>query len=310
MANFDPFGGTGGELANFTIATDVVPVRIINTNPIKVLVMNFPGVPPPLPDMLTPPIALPPLPKRPAAIPPPGLDMVTAAKSVVGALGVVKKTFVDPFIGIAKAGFDAGLHKGAGAGTLFKSFETLGVAIGVTLIPAVIKLSVAALEAADAWIGEKQRIKQFRAEGGVLGIDFDNAGRRIDRGPNDKRSWLGMFDDWSDRNFGGGAAGFISNNLGVGRMTPEERKKWNRDHATGPAMDKNTEMILTSLRNGAGGSHAMYMGLSDIREQAQMAAQVDPLEALQRKLIIDAINDWMTSGRQNLEKTANNTKAK
>jgi hypothetical protein len=163
---FDPSGGDG--FAVVQVVTDIVPVRVVNTNALLVTVANFPGQPPPLPG-LRPGATPPPLPServRPAAgRGGPGLadlglgnlaKLATGAGLAAAGVGLVaaglhelKGVFIDPILGAAHSGFHAGVSRGAGAEVLTKSFEVLGVAVGSLLLPVTIKLATSALVLAE-----------------------------------------------------------------------------------------------------------------------------------------------------------------
>lgn len=289
MGGMNLLGGGGG--------TEIAPVRIVNTNALDVRVLNFPGVPPPLPG-LRPGATPPALPKAPGPKKAPGIGldtfglggiakMATAAGAigaVVAGLGELKSTFVDPLLGAAKGGFDSGVGKGAGTEALGKSFEVLGTAVGLVMLPAVLKVSAAAMTLAgifDQWADSKA--------GRVMGTSgLDVAGQLAGGKPGEgsltsverlREKGIGLIEK---NPFFGKAYGKYVDKTG---MRPDVS-------ATAKAEDSNLRDLMQMMRNSVGGM-ASRMGVADVRDQAQQAAlQQDPIEAKLKQMLLTKLENF------------------
>jgi hypothetical protein len=311
----NPMGGDG-YVAVFVV-TDIVPVRVVNSNPLDVRVVNFPGVPPPLPG-LRPGAMPPPLPVGATPKAPPGLfskvglgsfnmgqfaGMATAAGAVAGGIGLavagleqLKATFIDPILGAAKGGFDRGIARGAGVETLGKTFEVLGVTVGVMLLPAVIQLATEALTLSNIFKdfadspGGKWMLKMSGA-GGVPGTGGASplttmlAGREAILQKIDKLPIIG--EKFSE----------VTKNLGI---RPDITKTLERDKTN---MAKVLQAMLESQ-----GAKASFVGLTDIREQAQLAAMQSPLEREMQNLQIEYLRKFINQTAGDIAETAKNTR--
>lgn len=299
----DPMGGL--DLLTKSVSNDIVAVRLVNTNPIDVRVMNFPGVPPPLPGI------------KPGAVPPPlpssgppkrkvdslGLDdvglgklaklgtLAGAAGAVVGSIVDFKSTFIDPLLGAARGGFNQGFARGAGTEVLGKSFEAVGTAIGVTLLPTVIKVSAAALgmatmldKASDGLERLYNALPDLPGGGkngdGLIASGFGLGDKLEKINPN---AWLGKLS--------GSLGGFDFSPSGIRKKVfGADDKKVFAD--ANKAEREALPLVLQSLRNSIGGQ-ATRMGVADVREQAQQAAlQQDPIEAKLKQMLLEKLEKY------------------
>lgn len=291
----DPGGGDaagGGEQVVAFITPEVVPVRLVYSQPIPVIVTNFPGQPPPLPSGLSAPAGLPPLPKPVApkakeaglGLEDLGMGGLLKLGTVAGvaAAGVglltkgfeeLKATFIDPILGAAKGGFDRGVEKGAGTEVVGRAFEHLGMTVGLMLLPATVQLAATALAVAETFKEWKPLLEATMPAlrliaGGPQGVASKGmalAGRAIDPFgmlPAERRQKI--------VEFGNPFAQFAG---GVAKKEPK-------------AMD--TILRLLEMSQGA---KPGFVGVTDIRAQAQMAAMQDPLEAEARKEMLEMIRE-------------------
>src|SRR5262245_4862269 len=201
-----------------------------------------------------------------------GLGSLGKAGAALFVLNELKKTFIDPFIGAAKGGFDAGIQKGAGSEVLGKSFQVLGVAIGGHLLPVVIRFAAAAGAAADALDRYPKLIGDLISGGGARG------GAGVGSAFGRARSAGGF-----GRNLAGVEVfpGIRLGGAGVGKVGGMFGKE------AGEAYPEALRDVLTELRNSLGLGQAGVHGISDIRQQAQQAALgQSPLERRVREMAL------------------------
>ncbi len=316
-------GGSGqpsGDQLLVSVVAEVVPVRLVMNQPIKVQVVHFPGVPPPLPGLSAEPY-VPGLPKRqsrPAAksgldyeslagIAPmvPGGSLMAGIAGAAGpigailvgvaafteAVGLLTDTFVAPITSAIKGGFQSGVSGGMGSGTLGKSFEILGTVVGIQLLPAMIRLGGIALSLADIWQKVFDRAKYLLSK---------IPGSGIESGGSSPGLWT-RAQGIGDKFF---RAIGISGPKIREAMTGMDSSKINAKLDSGElgGMEAFRKSLLLST-----GSQSSYYGIADIREQAQLAAlNQDPLEAKRNQLIIDALTKMPDLVKAS-EETAKNT---
>lgn len=286
------------------VVVEIVPVRIVNSNALLVTVTNFPGMPPPLPGQRTP-AQPPPLPsmraKEPAG-PKNPFDKKFAVEmgrnvlggSITGALGTfagAASTFapaalalapvlagftevVSPLLGAAHGGFQTGMHKNSGAEALGKSFEFLGQAVGLMMLPAVLEFAGAAKTAADE-LNENKGLQ-----------DKISAGA----GP----AWWGR--ERRDR---------IGNRI-LGPIWREGKRQTGADEAERKSL-QNELKLITAMKQSVGGVQPSYQGVADVRSQAQLAALQSPLERELLKQILDNLTVQETNTSKRLQEISDHT---
>jgi hypothetical protein len=321
-------GNSGGDGALDQIVAlvtpEIVPVRLVSSSPLPVQVTNWGNNPPPLSGLHgsggPPPLPMS-SPRLSRAKEGAGLDAIglgdlaklgTVAGAAAAGVGLVaaglktlKESAIDPIIGAAQGGLDRGIARGAGADVLGKAFEVAGVVIGVKLLPAVVDLASSALAAAKAL----KKVGEFDPWDTLV-----NAGSM---GLGGKGSPLGETPAPS----GGQVLDLLGNTIG--------NKRWWTDaiipgmgllphqKLTGPTLgqqfdrDKVEERdkVLHAL-NESIGAKAQFVGVADIRAQAQMAAFQDPLEVEVKKELVEVLRKINASGAvDKVGQIADNTKA-
>jgi len=323
----------------------IVPVRVINTNALDVRVMNFPGVPPPLPGL------------RPSAVPPalptkpvkqfqsifdrmprqleslfgrgsaagrfaekftmnPGMGAGAGAGAVAGlavgaavaVLDQVKSIFIDPLVSAAKGGFQAGVSHGSGIEVLGKSAMTLGVSMGTVLLPAVLRVSA-------AMVGLSTQIEEIKGNFKQLGMVVaplttsalgEDGGKLFD-------IFFPFVSMAADRKKEDGILGSLSKFGSVLTLPGSMFRAFTGRHLFGdPEKANRAEKeglgdVIQSLRQSMGPPSA-YHGVADVRQAAQLAALEDPLERRMRDLMIKALERADADMFGKLHAIAENTK--
>jgi hypothetical protein len=327
----DPLGSSGGGGSPMgdgfviEVTPEVVPVRLIVNSPIQVLVMNWPGMPPPIPGLKGPGFS-PPLPSM-KRTPSPlgesaglglgdmGLGNIVKLGSIAGvaAAGVglvasgfneLKSTVLDPIIGAAKGGLNEGFAKGAGLGAMAKGFMLFGTVIGIQVLPYVLKLGAAAMTAAEMIdrfsegpLGKVLTTLPIDALGGAMGnkdggwlSTLSMAGEKFTK-PLDRLT---------------GSAGLLGG-LGVLGLSNQRKAAFGSDQLDSGTIGKSEKKNLKELMDAfklSLGSQAGFVGVADIRGQAQMAALRDPFEAK----VMDIILQKLPEIEKRLGLVADNTK--
>lgn len=304
----------------------ITPVRLINTNAIDVRVMNFPGVPPPLPG-LRPTATPPPLPGRPE---PRGLQSIfdsmpkkmadvfgrsgqagrwvesfaskftgggATGSAIAGSAGLavagvgmvldkVKSVFIDPLVSAAQGGFQAGVSHGSGIEVLGKSAMVLGVSLGVFMLPAVLRVS-AALVGLSTQVEEIKR--NFTQLSRVL-APFATHG--VEGGAGDL---FNLFMPFASRAAGikksDGILGAGSKAVTAGGPLGSMFKAFTGKDLLGDPQklkkaEQNAFADVVASLRQSMGPPAGYHGIADVRQAAQLAALEDPLERRMRDLMV------------------------
>ncbi len=324
-------GGSGqpsGDQLLVSVVAEVVPVRLVMNQPIKVQVVNFPGVPPPLPGLSAEPY-VPGLPRRmkPAGNAKPGLDLTSALPlvpgggmmaGILGAAGPVGAvvaavtpliaaidSLVMPLVSAVKNGFQSGMQSGMGTGVLSKSFEVLGTVVGVQLLPVVIRLAALGLQLADTFksIDDAAHkwgatIDNFTARFG-LNTGFNQMGINGPFGSNRMPGPMGALQGLAGGLGRFGIFGMAARATGINTQQMANVAQQKDEGAMG--------LVRESMLRSIGGS-ASYYGIADIREQLQLTAlNQDPLEAKRKQLEIDALMNALPALVKASEETAKNT---
>lgn len=269
----------------------------------------------------------------------------TAAMAILGPL---KSNFVDPMIGLAKSGFGAGVSRGMGGQTLFKVFEVVGVTLGAKFLPIIIKASSWMLSLTEGMKDGSTVIGKFFDDLAILGDKvfrafqwLDNWGKKegeqgnfsdiYDRettsllGTGIPKSMLppGMGDllqsleglmtgKGGGIGAGGKNSGIPASQTPIGDWLPKEWQKGMKKlpGGSGTKADPLTtamQDIITSMKQNIGGQGAIS-DVGNLRQQAQMAAMQDPLEARMKTTMLEAIDAFLAGMPQLIQNTDPNGK--
>ncbi len=195
-----------------------------------------------------------------------------AGSLLMSGLDKVKETFVDPFINAAKGGFQNGFNRGSGLETFAKTFEYVGLVVGLKFAPAIITAATWVMTFADRLRASSKSVESFGTK------YMDTVDKVV--------TWGGY-----------NPAKKVLDSFGIGDWRKNMKAFQNKED---PEFQKMLKKLTTSFENSLTGQKAGYTDIASVREAAQMANFVDPLE----KMMQQAIVDELPRIRQTSERTA------